>query len=176
MRRRPGLSLHRRALGGGSGGFWPGAPRQRAVGPIAIAAARETLKRIRQEGRELTVGQRNALQKELLRLSRRGEPEPSFRGVDAALSQAIEDRVAEERERFSQAAWGTGWDVTFEAERSRERPCNAFDPGSAEPRASERYRHMLDRLWSAARILVEGGQLPRVRPEDRRSAQRGGRP
>ena len=76
-----------------------------AVGPIALAAARETSKRIRQEERELTVGQQIALQKELLRLTRQGEPEPAFHGIDTALSQAIEDIVAEERERFGWAVW-----------------------------------------------------------------------
>jgi hypothetical protein len=137
-----------------------------AVGPIALAAARETSKRIRQEERELTVGQQIALQKELLRLTRQGEPEPSFHGIDTALSQAIEDIVAEERERFGWAAWGAGWDAAFKAEKSGERRCNAFDPGSAEPQARERYEWMLDRLWSAAQILMGGGRLPSERPED----------
>jgi hypothetical protein len=142
-----------------------------SIGPIALAAARDALTRIRRNGRNLTEQQRLALRRKLLELVEAAEPESSFYGIDDALRRAIEERVVENRENFAQAAWGVSWDAVFGAGRDRNRPCNAFDPATAEPEAMQRYRRMLDELAAAAEIIMECEKLAEVRPWDVETAR-----
>lgn len=132
------------------------------VGPVAIAAARATLARLRAGGRELTDRQKTAMQRELLGLVERDEPEPPFRGVDAGLARAIDERLAEERNRFSLAAWGRNWDEVFPPTEAGELRANLFDPAGAEPSAATRYERLLDRLGSAAEAVLADETLARA--------------
>jgi hypothetical protein len=125
-----------------------------SVGPIAVAAAREIRRRIQQSGRPPTDRQRRALKAELFRLTQEEDPEEPFYGVDAELLQKIEHRVATNREKFAQEAWGKSWHAVFASDDAAPKQCNAFDAATAEPEALKKYQRMTAALWSAAERIM----------------------
>jgi hypothetical protein len=125
-----------------------------SVGPIAVAAAREIRRRIQQSGRQPTDLQRLALKAELFRLTQEEEREEPFYGVDAELFQEIEGRVAKDREKFAQSAWGKSWQAVFASNGGAPKQCNAFDAATAEPDALKKYERMTAALWSAAQRIM----------------------
>jgi hypothetical protein len=133
-----------------------------SVGPIAVAAAREIRRRIQQTGRELTDRQRKALKAELFRLIEQEAPEPPFYGVDADLLQEIDRRVAEDREKFAQAAWGKSWQAVFGLDEAAPRQYNAFDATTAAPEALQRYQRMVAALWFAAQRIMNDAKLSKA--------------
>jgi hypothetical protein len=138
-----------------------------SVGPIAVAAAREIRRRIQQTGRQPTDRQRKALKMELLRLIEQEAPEPPFYGVDADLLLEIERRVAEDREKFAQIAWGKSWEAVFGPDEPAPKQSNAFDPATAAPEAVQRYQRMTAALWAAARRIISDANLSRTTAWDR---------
>jgi hypothetical protein len=138
-----------------------------SVGPIAVAAAREIRRRIQQTGRQPTNRQRRALTTELFRLIEQEAPEPPFCGMDADLLQEIDRRVAEDREKFAQMAWGKSWQAVFGSDEMARKQYNAFDAATAAPEAVERYQRMTAALWSAAQPIMNDANLSRVRAWDR---------
>jgi hypothetical protein len=138
-----------------------------SVGPIAVAAAREIRRRIQQTARQPTHRQRKALKTELFRLIEQEAPEPPFYGVDADLLQEIDRRVAEDREKFAQAAWGKSWQAVFGSAEAAPKQHNAFEAATASPEAVQRYQRMTAALWSAAQRIMNDANLSRAAPWDR---------
>jgi hypothetical protein len=138
-----------------------------SVGPIAVAAAREIRRRIQQTGRQPTDRQRKALKAELFRLVEQDAPEPPFYGVDADLLQEIDRRVAEDREKFAQAAWGKSWQAVFGSDEATPKQYNAFDAATAAPEAVQRYQRMTAALWSAAQCIMNDANLSKAATWDR---------
>jgi hypothetical protein len=138
-----------------------------SVGPIAVAAAREILRRIQQTGRQPTDRQRKALKAELFRLIEQEAPEPPFYGVDADLLEEIDCRVAEDREKFAQAAWGKSWQAVFASDEAAPKQYNAFDLASAAPEALQRYQRLAAALWVAAQRIMNDAGLSKARAWDR---------
>jgi hypothetical protein len=144
-----------------------------SVGPIAVAAAREIRRRIQQSGRQPTDRQRRALKAELFRLAQEEDPEEAFYGVDAELLQEIERRVGANREKFAQAAWGKSWQAVFPSDEAAPKQCNAFDAGTAEPDALEKYQRMTAALWSAAQRIMNDPRRSKRYSWDRLRAHAG---
>jgi hypothetical protein len=138
-----------------------------SVGPIAVAAAREIRRRIEQTGRQPTDRQRKALKMELFRLIEQEPPEPPFYGVDADLLEEIERRVAEDREKFAQAAWDKSWETVFGSDEPAPNQCNAFDAATAAPETVQRYQRMTAALWAAAQRIINDANLLRAGAWDR---------
>ena len=138
-----------------------------SVGPIAVAAAREIRRRIQEAGRQPTDRQRRALKAELFRLIEQEAPEPPFYGVDADLFQEIDRRVAEDREKFAQIAWGKSWQDVFGSDEAAPKRCNAFDAATAAPEDVQRYQRMTAALWSAAQRIMNDTWLSKARAWDR---------
>ncbi len=138
-----------------------------SVGPIAVAAAREIRRRIEQTGRQPTDRQREALKTEFLRLIEEEEPESPFHGVDANLLQEINRRVAEDREKFAQAAWGKSWEAVFGSNEISPKQYNVFDAATAAPEAGQQYQRMTAALWCAAQRIMNDANLSRAGAWDR---------
>jgi len=138
-----------------------------SIGPIAVAAAREILRRIQQTGRQPTDRQRKALKAELFGLIEQEAPEPAFYGVDIDLLREIDCRVAKDREKFAQAAWGKSWQTVFGSDEAAPRQYNAFDAATAAPEAVQRYQRMTAALWSAAERIMNDTKLSKVAAWDR---------
>ncbi len=138
-----------------------------SVGPIALAAAREIRRRIEQTGRQPTDRQREALKTELLRLIEQEAPEPPFYGVDANLLREIDCRVAEDREKFAQAAWGKSWEAMFGPNGVSPKQYNVFDATTAPPEAVQTYQRMTAALWCAAQRIMNDTSLSRAGAWDR---------
>jgi hypothetical protein len=138
-----------------------------SVGPIAVAAAREIRSRIEQTGRQPTNRQRKALKAELFQLIEQEAPEPPYYGVDADLLQEIEHRVAEDREKFAQVAWGKSWEAMFGSDDPAPTQYNAFDAATAAPEVVRRYQKMTAALWSAAQRIMNDANLSRATAWDR---------
>jgi len=148
-------------------------PEQRineAIGPIAVAAARDTLARIGSAAGELTDLQCKALRAALFELIENEEAEAPFQGIDDALYEEVEALGADARETFARAAWGRSWSEVFPP--ALRKPCNAFDPATAHSPAIERYERMRTALWAAAEAVMADERLARVRPWDKNN-QRG---
>jgi hypothetical protein len=143
-------------------------PEQRineSLGPIAVAAARDTLARMRSAVGEPTDLQRRALRFALFDLIEKEKPEAPFQGIDDPLHEEIEARCGDGRETFARAAWGRNWDEVFPP--ADRKPCNAFDPATANSPAIQRYERMRRALWAAAKAVLADQRLARVRPWDR---------
>ena len=128
-------------------GFADIGPERRAnesVGPIAVAAARDTLARLRQRGWEPSGRERHALSKALNDLIGREPPETAFQGLDEPLAALIESEVTDERERFSLAVWGKSWTEIFPPKERK--PRNVFDPATASAAELDRYQRYLEAL------------------------------
>jgi hypothetical protein len=138
-----------------------------SVGPIAVAAAQEIRRRIQQTARQPTNRQRKALKAELFRLIEQEAPEPPFYGVDADLLQEIDRRMAEDREKFAQAAWGKSWEAMFGSDEAAPKQYNAFEAATAPPEAVQRYLRMTPALWSAAQRIMNDANLSRAASWDR---------
>jgi hypothetical protein len=136
-----------------------------SLGPIALEAARTTLERIKRDAPEPTLRQRRALREALFGLVEGERPEPTFYGMDAALSERVDRTLGEDRESFARAVWGRGWGEVFPPET---RPMNAFDPSRAEPDAADRYRRLCDGLWRAAEAIMADDRMAEPRPWERR--------
>ena len=143
-----------------------------SVGPIAVAAAREIRTRIQQSGRLPTDRQRRALRAELFRLTQEEDPEEPFYGVNAELFDQIERRVAANREKFAQAAWGKSWKTVFASDEAGPK-CNAFSAATAEPDALKKYQRMTAALWSAAERIMNDPRRSKRYSWDRLRAHAG---
>jgi hypothetical protein len=137
-----------------------------SIGPIALTAAQETLRRIRREGGELTQAQRDRLRARLFELISQEDPEPSFFGVDADIAKRVKEHFAEDAQRFAKAAWGTSWEAVFPPEPERRRRSNVFDLRTAEPQAVERHGRLRDELWATASAILADQKLGQARPWD----------
>lgn len=144
-----------------------------SVGPIAVAAACEIRRRIEQAGLQPTDQQRLALKEELFRLTQLEEPEPPFYGIDANLHKQVERRVAKDREKFAQAAWGKSWQAVFGSDPAASKRCNVFDPATAAPEVLKKYERITAALWSAAQRILKDPSHATRHPWDRLRARVG---
>jgi hypothetical protein len=148
-------------------------PEQRineAIGPIAVAVARDTLARIGSAAGELTDLQCRALRAALLELIENEEAEAPFQGIDDALYEEIEAVGTNGRETFARAAWGRSWGEVFPP--VNRKPCNVFDPATAHSPAIERFERMRTALWAAAEAVMADERLARVRAWDKKNQRR----
>jgi hypothetical protein len=140
-----------------------------SVGPIALEVARQVQARLADAKTELSRAQRSAMMRKLLALTEKEEPEPRFVGLSAAEADAIDARLADDRDAFAQAAWGKSWAAVFPRRPGPGPERNIFDPASADPVKKAHFDRLYAEMWTAAREIVDGRgrDRPRVPREGR---------
>ena len=135
--------------------FAPEGRANESVGPIAVAAARDTLARLRRRGMEPSRQQRQHLARALRDMIAAEPAERAYQGVDERLAASIEAEVAEARQQFAASVWGKSWTEVFPPKERK--PLNVFDPASAGPAELQRYRRFVDALAALGEALLAGG-------------------
>jgi hypothetical protein len=116
--------------------------RNRGVGPFTISVARDVLRSLGSEGRELTWLQVSRCGLELAAyLDEKGLADSGYCGLTTALARHIETEWRSDNDAFAQEAWGRSWAEVFAVDVGREFKPNDFDicpPGWAVRRRLRR--------------------------------------
>ena len=123
-----------------------------SVGPIAVAAANETLAQLMASGPAPSDRQRAELKKALVNLIAKELPEQPFQGMHTEIIQEIASRGFQHQEDFAQTTWGKSWSEIFSSNDLQK--CNAFQLSTSDLATAERYYRMKDALWAAAEVVM----------------------
>jgi len=123
-----------------------------SVGPIAVAAANETLAQLMASGPAPSDRQRAELKKALVNLIAKELPEQPFQGMHTEIIQEIASRGFQHQEDFAQTTWGKSWNEIFSGNDLQK--CNAFQLSTSDLETAERYYRMKDALWAAAEVVM----------------------
>jgi hypothetical protein len=137
-----------------------------SIGPLAVALARDTLRRIKSMGQIPTDTQCVALRTELFALMAQEPRESSFKGLDTNLLRKIEPLISHDRDEFAKEVWGKTWVEVFGSEEQRCQS-NDFDPATADSNTMAQYQRLAPQLWAAAERIMRDEKLAVWRPWDR---------
>jgi hypothetical protein len=129
--------------------------RNPGAGPFTISVARDVLRSLGSEGRELTWLQASRCGLELAAyLGEKGLADSGYCGLTTALARHIETEWRSDNDAFAQEAWGRSWAEVFAVDVGREFKPNDFEicpPGWAVRR---RVRHAVREMKTMVQEIL----------------------
>lgn len=126
-----------------------------SIGPCAVAAVQETVRRAAERKHRWTDEQKAAAKALITRIAQEPEfAERPFCGFDTKGARAIQAFFQPSNDRFAKAAWGEDWAAIYKQDVEAEFERNVYEPATATAQAKELYGAILERFWSGMQPIM----------------------
>ena len=137
----------------------------RSLGPCAVAAVLEMVRRAAERNHAWTHPQRVAGKALINHIA--DEPqftEKPFCGFDTEGARGIQSFYRPSNDRFAKAMWGDDWASVFKEDVEAEFERNVFEPETASPERKDLYSAILERFWSGMQPIMTDPRFQKERP------------
>jgi hypothetical protein len=129
-----------------------------SIGPVAVEAARRSMKELKAEDVQLTRHQRGLCSRELIAaVTAAAIKEPAYCGLTTQLVRTIETAQQARNDEFAQQVWGRSWTEVFGADIGRDYVSNDLDDIRPSAAQQEALDAMMEVLRPRLRDVVAHG-------------------